>query len=202
MADLRYWAPPQPDSQGESQNGKLNCLCRFRKMMVPLTNSVKHAAACCGEPKFSWGPLVLGQRCSCHGSPERTASFVHSHADAPPPHTFPCGTSSSTPPPPISASSSWLCSSLPKVHPHHRFQPRPRQYCTVAFASSGALRGVATRNALLTPCRVACRRGAQRPIRSRVTVLFDGAFITHPFASSLLSRGSIGAPRARRASLF
>ena len=28
-------------------------------MMVPLTNSLKHAAACRSEPKFSWGPLVL-----------------------------------------------------------------------------------------------------------------------------------------------
>ena len=26
--------------------------------MVPLTNSLKHAAACRSEPKFSWGPLV------------------------------------------------------------------------------------------------------------------------------------------------
>ena len=29
--------------------------------MVPLTNSLKHAAAYRSEPKFSWGPLVLGQ---------------------------------------------------------------------------------------------------------------------------------------------
>ena len=29
--------------------------------MVPLTNSLKHAAACRSEPKFSWGPLVLAQ---------------------------------------------------------------------------------------------------------------------------------------------
>ena len=27
--------------------------------MVPLPNSLKHAAACRSEPKFSWGPLVL-----------------------------------------------------------------------------------------------------------------------------------------------
>jgi len=29
--------------------------------MVPLTNSLKHAAACRSEPKFSWGPLVPGR---------------------------------------------------------------------------------------------------------------------------------------------
>ena len=27
--------------------------------MVPSTNSLKHAAACRGEPKFSWGPWCL-----------------------------------------------------------------------------------------------------------------------------------------------
>ena len=31
--------------------------------MVPLTNNLKHAAACRSEPKFSWGPLVLAAEC-------------------------------------------------------------------------------------------------------------------------------------------
>ena len=30
---------------------------------VPLTNSLKHAAACRSEPKLSWGPLVLAPQC-------------------------------------------------------------------------------------------------------------------------------------------
>ena len=38
-------------------------------MLVPLTNSLKHAAACRSEPNFSWGLLVLGcgSLCCCVG---------------------------------------------------------------------------------------------------------------------------------------